>query len=174
MTSRFNNTETMTRRLGRTNQKTTNISTSKRYGGTRANPDEIHAQNAKNIFQNRLPNKLKIEKDIVQPEAVLKVQAAEEVKDSSQPEASSTMKKEETSYDLGTSEMEQSDDEHKKLEAQRKAKQEKILEQNIYITINETPTNILFYCPSTKYLTLKNEEEMAREKAKGENYNEHH
>ena len=41
MTSRFNNTETMTRRLGRTNQKTTNISTSKRYGGTRANPDGI-------------------------------------------------------------------------------------------------------------------------------------
>ena len=171
MTSRFNNTETMTRRLGRTNQKTTNISTSKRYGGTRANPDEIHAQNAKNIFQNRLPNKLKIEKEI-QPEAALKVKA-EEVKDSSQPEASSTMKKEETSYDLGTSEMEQSDDEHKKLEAQRKAKQEKMLEQNIYITLNETPTNILFYCPSTKYLTLKNEEEMAREKAKGENYNEY-
>ncbi len=34
MTSRFN-TETMTmRRLGKTNQKTTNISTSKRYGAT--------------------------------------------------------------------------------------------------------------------------------------------
>ncbi len=36
MTSRFN-TETMTmRRMGKTNQKTTNISTSKRYAGTKS------------------------------------------------------------------------------------------------------------------------------------------
>ena len=35
-------------------------------------------------------------------------------------------------------------------------KLDKELNQIIYITITETPTNILFYCPSTKYLNLKN------------------
>ena len=35
-------------------------------------------------------------------------------------------------------------------------KLDKELSQIIYITITETPTNILFYCPSTKYLNLKN------------------
>ena len=61
-------------------------------------------------------------------------------------------KKEESSYDVG-SEVDQSDDEHKKAD---KKKVEKELDQVIYITIAETPTNILFYCPSTKYLNLKN------------------
>ena len=61
-------------------------------------------------------------------------------------------KKEEISYDVG-SEVDQSDDEHKKAD---KKKIEKELDQIIYITITETPTNILFYCPSTKYLNLKN------------------
>ena len=61
-------------------------------------------------------------------------------------------KKEEISYDVG-SEVDQSDDEHKKADKKR---QEKELDQVIYITISETPTNILFYCPSTKYLNLKN------------------
>ena len=51
------------------------------------------------------------------------------------------------SYDVG-SEGDRSDDEHKKID--------KELNQTIYITITETPTNILFYCPSTKYLNLKN------------------
>ena len=61
-------------------------------------------------------------------------------------------KKEEISYDVG-SEVDQSDDEHKKAD---KKKLDKELDQIIYITITETPTTILFYCPSTKYLTLKN------------------
>ena len=43
--------------------------------------------------------------------------------------------------------------EHKKSDQK---KLEKELDQIIYITITETPTNILFYCPSTKYLNLKN------------------
>ena len=60
-------------------------------------------------------------------------------------------KKEESPYDVG-SEVDQSDDEHKKADK----KVEKELDQIIYITITETPTNILFYCPSTKYLNLKN------------------
>ena len=61
-------------------------------------------------------------------------------------------KKEEISYDVN-SEVDQSDDEHKKIDQK---KLDKELNQIIYITITETPTNILFYCPSTKYLNLKN------------------
>ena len=49
-----------------------------------------------------------------------------------------------------------SDDEHKKVDLEKQKQIEKELNQVIYITITETPTNILFYCPSTKYLTLKN------------------
>ena len=53
--------------------------------------------------------------------------------------------------------MEQSDDyRHKKQLELQKEKLERDLNQDIYITIHETPTNIMFYCPSTKYLTLKN------------------
>jgi hypothetical protein len=51
------------------------------------------------------------------------------------------------------SEVDQSDDEHKKVDQK---KLEKELDQVIYISITESPTNILFYCPSTKYLMLKN------------------
>ena len=61
-------------------------------------------------------------------------------------------KKDETNYDMG----EVSDDEHKKVDLEKQKQIEKELNQVIYITITETPTNILFYCPSTKYLTLKN------------------
>ena len=61
-------------------------------------------------------------------------------------------KKEEIPYDVN-SEVDQSDDEHKKVDQK---KLDKELNQIIYITITETPTNILFYCPSTKYLNLKN------------------
>ena len=61
-------------------------------------------------------------------------------------------KKEEMPYDVN-SEVDQSDDEHKKVDQK---KLDKELNQIIYITITETPTNILFYCPSTKYLNLKN------------------
>ena len=61
-------------------------------------------------------------------------------------------KKEEISYEVG-SEVDQSDDEHKKAD---KTKNDKELDQIIYITISATPTNILLYCPSTKYLNLKN------------------
>ena len=49
-----------------------------------------------------------------------------------------------------------SDDEHKKVDLEKQKQIEKELNQVIYITITETPTNILFYCPYTKYLTLKN------------------
>ena len=75
---------------------------------------------------------------------------------STNQEQSTNLKKEEVSYDLGTSEMEQSDDDHKKMEQLRKERVEKDLDQVIYISISETPTNILFYSPSTKYLTIKN------------------
>ena len=86
-----------------------------------------------------------------------KTRSKEENKDvSGNPEQSSNIRKEETSYDLGTSEMEQSDDEHKKKEQQRRERIEKDLEKIIYISIAETPTSILFYSPSTKCLTLKN------------------
>ena len=61
-------------------------------------------------------------------------------------------KKDEMLYDVG-SEGDRSDDEHKKVDQK---KLEKELSQIIYITITETPTTILFYCPSTKYLNLKN------------------
>lgn len=71
-------------------------------------------------------------------------------------EQSTNLKKEEVSYDLGTSEMEQSDDDHKKMEQIKRERIEKDLDQVIYISISETPTNILFYSPSTKYLTIKN------------------
>ena len=75
----------------------------------------------------------------------------EEAKEHGQ-EPSSIPKKEDISYDVG-SEGDRSDDEHKKVDQK---KLEKELSQIIYITITETPTNILFYCPSSKYLNLKN------------------
>ena len=65
---------------------------------------------------------------------------------STNQEQSTNLKKEEVSYDLGTSEMEQI----------KRERIEKDLDQVIYISISETPTNILFYSPSTKYLTIKN------------------
>ena len=65
---------------------------------------------------------------------------------------SGNVAKKDDAYD--TSEV--SDDEHKKIDAEKQKLMEKELNQVIYITITETPTNILFYCPSTKYLTLKN------------------
>ena len=73
-------------------------------------------------------------------------------KEDSKEQITSQHKKEEMSYDIG-SEGDRSDDEHKKIDQK---KIDKELNQTIYITITETPTNILFYCPSTKYLNLKN------------------
>ena len=69
------------------------------------------------------------------------------------------------------SEGERSDDEHHKKLNQKRL--EKELSQVIYITITETPTNILFYCPSTKYLNLKNEEVIAQEKIKDQFYKDY-
>ena len=81
-----------------------------------------------------------------------KKQEEELKKEDSKEQTTSQLKKEEMSYDVG-SEGDRSDDEHKKID-QKKLDRE--LNQIIYITITETPTNILFYCPSTKYLNLKN------------------
>ena len=122
------------------------------------NPEEIRKENAKQIYQNRLPIPLKPPKDAASPtKEEKKVESKEEVKEVTNQEQSQTAKKDETSYDLGTSEMEQSDDyKNKKLLELQKEKLEKDLNQEIYISICETPTNIMFYCPSTKYLTLKN------------------
>ena len=75
----------------------------------------------------------------------------EEAKEHGQDQAN-IPKKDDMSYDVG-SEGDRSDDEHKKVDQK---KLDKELNQIIYITITETPTNILFYCPSTKYLNLKN------------------
>ena len=76
----------------------------------------------------------------------------EEVKEHGQDQANIPKKEDISSYDVG-SEGDRSDDEHKKVDQK---KLDKELSQIIYITITETPTNILFYCPSTKYLNLKN------------------
>ena len=96
--------------------------------------------------------------------------AEEEIKKEDSKDQSSLHKKEEMSYDVG-SEGEKSDDEyHKKIDQK---KLEKELNQVIYITITETPTNILFYCPSTKYLNLKNEEVIAQEKIKDKYYKDY-
>ena len=118
-----------------------------------ANPELIRANNAKQVFQNRLPLPLREKKPDQQTKEEKPQQAAGE--DDSKKEESkeqSIPKKEEISYDVG-SEGDQTDDEHKKSDQK---KLEKELDQIIYITITETPTNILFYCPSTKYLNLKN------------------
>ena len=78
--------------------------------------------------------------------------AATEEESKKEEQKDQSQKKEEISYDVN-SEVDQSDDEHKKVDQK---KLDKELSQIIYITITETPTNILFYCPSTKYLNLKN------------------
>ena len=78
--------------------------------------------------------------------------AEEESKKDEAKDQANLPKKDEISYDVG-SEGERSDDEHKKVD---QTKLDKELNQIIYITITETPTSILFYCPSTKYLNLKN------------------
>ena len=76
----------------------------------------------------------------------------EESKKEEAKDQSNLQKKEDMSYDVG-SEGDKSDDEHKKVDQK---KLDKELNQVIYITITETPTSILFYVPSTKYLNLKN------------------
>ena len=125
-----------------------------------ANPELIRANNAKQIFQNRLPLPLKERKPEQQqsqeksgqPQAPTEDDSKkEEVKDQGQ-EQSNLQKKEDISYDVG-SEGDKSEDESKKIDQKILDKE---LSQVIYITITETPTNILFYCPSTKYLNLKN------------------
>ena len=110
-------------------------------------------QHVRAIFQNKLPVPLRAREN--GQEGVKKEEKKIDIKEE-QKEQSVTVKKEETSNDLGTSEMEQSDDEHKKREMERKAEVEKNLDQIQYICLAETPTTILFYCPSTKYLTIKN------------------
>ena len=115
----------------------------------------IRANNAKMVFQNRLPLPLRDKKPgEPQPEKQGEQKAGEEElkKEDSKEQTTSQHKKDEMSYDVG-SEGDRSDDEHKKID-QKKLDRE--LNQTIYITITETPTNILFYCPSTKYLNLKN------------------
>ena len=122
------------------------------------------------VFQNRLPLPLREKKPgEPAPEEAAKKAAEEEVKKEDSKEQSSVQKKEE-SYDVG-SEGERSDDEHHKKIDQKRL--EKELSQVIYITIAETPTNILFYCPSTKYLNLKNEEVIAQEKIKDQFYKDY-
>ena len=136
-----------------------------------ANPELIRANNAKILFQNRLPLPLR-EKKPGEPsqEQAAQKQIEEEVKKEDSKDQSSIPLKKEESYDVG-SEGERSDDEHhKKLDQKRL---EKELSQVIYITITETPTNILFYCPSTKYLNLKNEEVIAQEKIKDQFYKDY-
>ena len=120
-----------------------------------ANPELIRANNAKQVFQNRLPLPLREKKPeqqkeekVVQPQTG----AEEESKKEEAKDQANLSKKDEISYDVG-SEGEKSDDEHKKVD---QSKLDKELNQIIYITITETPTSILFYCPSTKYLNLKN------------------
>ena len=116
-------------------------------------------QHVRAIFQNKLPVPLRARENGQEgvKKEEKKIDIKEEQKEQSvNPEQSVTVKKEETSNDLGTSEMEQSDDEHKKREMERKAEVEKNLDQIQYICLAETPTTILFYCPSTKYLTIKN------------------
>ena len=120
-----------------------------------ANPELIRANNAKQVFLNRLPLPLREKKPEQQTKEEKPGQQAGGGEDDSKKEESkeqSIPKKEEMSYDVG-SEGDQTDDEHKKSDQK---KLEKELDQIIYITITETPTNILFYCPSTKYLNLKN------------------
>lgn len=120
-----------------------------------ANPELIRANNAKQVFQNRLPLPLREKKPEQQKEekaAQPQTGAEEESKKDEAKDQANLPKKDEISYDVG-SEGEKSDDEHKKVD---QSKLDKELNQIIYITITETPTSILFYCPSTKYLNLKN------------------
>ena len=120
-----------------------------------ANPELIRANNAKQVFQNRLPLPLrekKPEKQGKEEKPGEKPVGGEEDSKKEESKEQVIPKKEEISYDVG-SEGDQTDDEHKKTDQKKK---EKELEEIIYITITETPTNILFYCPSSKYLNLKN------------------
>ena len=131
----------------------------------------LRQNNARTVFQNRLPLPLREKKPgEPAPEKPIPKPAEEEVKKEDSKEQSSLHKKEEMSYDVG-SEGERSDDEHHKKIDQKKL--EKELNQVIYITITETPTNILFYCPSTKYLNLKNEEVIEQEKIKDKYYKDY-
>lgn len=123
-----------------------------------ANPELIRANNAKQVFQNRLPLPLRERKPEEKQTQEKTGPAQPAAEDDSKKEESKEhvqeqpQKKEEMSYDVG-SEGEKSEDESKKIDQK---KLEKELSQIIYITLTETPTNILFYCPSTKYLNLKN------------------
>lgn len=94
------------------------------------------------------------------PKATTQKEESKENKDQSTlPKGQSSAQEERkdgTSYDPNQSEIEQSDDENKQINKEKNERLQKELDQVIYISISETPTNIMFYCPSTKYLTLKN------------------
>ena len=128
-----------------------------------ANPEEIRANMARKYFQDRLPELLrdKSAQPAVnkpgQPAKDEKKEAKEENKE--QAAADSKDAKKDEGYDLGTSEMDQGEEEHKTINKELQERLERELQQTIYISISETPTQILFYCPSTKYLTLKNSKE---------------
>lgn len=90
--------------------------------------------------------------------ATQKFEESKENKDQSSIPKGQTQeeRKDGTSYDPNQSEIEQSDDENKQINKEKNERLQKELDQVIYISISETETNIMFYCPSTKYLTLKN------------------
>lgn len=115
---------------------------------------------AKEIFQYNLPKRLrekppqqdadkektsKLDKDVVESKTDQK-EGTEEKGET----------KKDTTFDPSGTELDKGDEEVKKSDLIKKKQLEKELEQVIYISISETPTNILFYCPSTKYLTNKN------------------
>ena len=115
------------------------------------------------IFQGKLPELLKDKVEENVPNRPGQINKEDKTKDNiSESKVQSVAKdqiqgkKEETSYDLGQSEMDQSEEENKGLSKEQQARIERDLQQTIYISISETPTEILFYCPSTKILKIKN------------------
>lgn len=176
------NTDSMTTMQRKANQKTKGYNTtSNRYGTSKMNADEQKRLKVEEYFQHRLPEPINppkedpLEKAKQEKKPDEKEEKKEDAKEkTSQIEPSSTVKKEETSNnDLGESGVDQSDDESKKKDKSEQLKRDKNLKQIIYITICETPTQILYYVPSTKCMTLRNEEEIKLVKERRAIYTEY-
>ncbi|MCQ2819929.1 MAG: hypothetical protein MJ252_21905 [archaeon] len=179
MTSKLNVDVSTHRKL---NQKTMGYSTtSKRYGTSSKNEEEKFRENIEGIFEHLLPVRIippvepEPEKKEFEKKTETKDESKEEVKESTEKkiEESSTVRKEETSKEFEESGVEQSEEELKRKEQREKEKRDRDLQQIIYITISEVPTQILFYIPSTKCMTLKNDDEIKTVNERKENYKEY-
>ena len=191
MTSKFSS-ENMPTMKGKITQKTIGFNTkSKGNNSTSNNNEYMNRKEAAKAYNDRLPKPL-FEKS-QSSEAELrnkenkeqlsmqtsnqanslvnnqpsKSSVPEDISKSSKPKDTTEIK--EYSYDNESNDANEEDKKGDKVKESMK----KMLEQVIYITISEIPTQIMYYVPSTKALKLKNDKEIEEVEKRIKNYAEY-